>query len=102
MTGPSPLASALSDLDRIECEVGAGGMVTVYLAFDLDQPLRPLGEGARLALSRLAAEQGCGRSPIAFSVRSIEPRVPAVSWGLSDSRHHPRCIYKEPRRGRME
>src|SRR5678816_2826369 len=49
MTAPARLASALADRYRIERELGAGGMATVYLAEDLKH-------GRRVALKVLHPE----------------------------------------------
>jgi len=58
MTDPSRLAAALADRYRIERELGAGGMATVYLAHDLKHD-RPVA--LKVLRQELAAAMGAER-----------------------------------------
>ena len=55
----SPLAAALADRYRIERELGAGGMATVYLA--AGPQARPQGRASRSCKPELAAVLGAER-----------------------------------------
>jgi len=68
---PSPIASALADRYTVECELGRGGMATVYLAEEKKH-------GRKVAVKVLRPEITASLGTSDFYGRSASPRVSPI------------------------